>query len=144
MPELYPEGCGDSWRVLEQKRLTEPRFEKSNGGVRWQDPQREWSQRSFSLYLSWVTDGEIEAQGGRRRWEAWLSLEELTQGREGQVWLLGWGLGEGSLAQPHGHQASFWAGMRVGMPRRPGRLGRDGEGPLNAVGTEMGRWAVPG
>lgn len=52
MPELHPEGCGEPWRDLEQKGLTEPSFEKSNGGVCWQDPQREWSRRSFSLYLS--------------------------------------------------------------------------------------------
>lgn len=58
--------------------------------------------------------GESLAARGGSRAGVCVSLQELTQGREGQVWLLGWGLGEGSLAQPHAYQASSWAGMRVG------------------------------
>lgn len=54
--------------------------------------RRDGARRSSSLYLSWVTDGEMEAQGGRRRQEPWvpqkeragvcLSLEKLTWGGE--------------------------------------------------------------
>ena len=38
--------------------------------------------RAFSLYTVLVTDGEIEAQGRRRRWELWLPLKG-AEGRAG-------------------------------------------------------------
>lgn len=88
--------------------------------------------RTFSLYTVLVTDGEIEAQGRRRRWEPWLPLkgaegragvclclQELTPGWEGRVWLLGWGTGQGGgkvlLPSPAaGCMANSRPGMSVG------------------------------
>lgn len=43
-----------------------------------------------------------------------LSLQDLTERQEGWVWLLGWGLEEGSLAQSCGYKASSCPGMSVG------------------------------
>lgn len=54
-------------------------FEKTNRAMSWRDPQTGWTGRPFSLSLSWVTDGEMEAQGGRRRREPWVPPDGAEQ-----------------------------------------------------------------
>lgn len=100
MPGLYLKGHRESWKVLEQNVLAELGFGKTNLGVCWQDIERGWSRGSFSLYLSWTPDGEMEAWVGAER-TVRLSLQELTQGWEGRAWLRNWpGMGVG-LRETH-------------------------------------------
>lgn len=67
---------GVSWRVLEQKVLALRRQIVLCAG--WTHP-RDGARKPFSLSSSWVTDGEIEAQGGGRRQEPWVPLEGAEQ-----------------------------------------------------------------
>lgn len=70
------EGQGISWKVLEQKLLAWRRQIVIFAG---RTHKRDEARSPFFLYLSWVPDGEMEAQGGRRRQEPWVPLEGAEQ-----------------------------------------------------------------
>lgn len=127
---------GESRRVLEQKVPAELGFEKTDLGVCWQDPQRGGAS-SLPLVLVLVTDGESEAQGGRRRWEPWVPPEGAEQecavsagaDRGGKGRCGSWGGDWGRFARPALWLPShFLAGHGRGvtgdpsMPGKPGRL----------------------
>lgn len=72
------------------------------------------------------------------------------KGWEGRSWLLGWGLGEGSLLSP----GAAWPGMDVGSRETPSTKQEGCDGEEGAIvggvaprpvpmGAEMGRWVPP-
>lgn len=126
-------GHRGSWRVTEPTVLVRLGFEEINLDVSWQDPQRggvrgpslytcpEW-QMAKSRVRRGAQAGGLGASGGSGRGRA--APVGADTGREGRVWLLGQGVGEGSLARPCSRPASSRSQeiQDPAMASRPGRL----------------------